>query len=161
MIMHFIRTILTLLVIYLALTGNLQASNVVVGVLVAGAATLLLRPQPGRMDLRRLPAALWATIRYIAILAADVVRSGVGVARIVLDPKLPIRPGIVAIASGCKSELATALSAHALSITPGELVIGISEDGVLYTHCLDATHSAEYAAQAQAMRRDLLSKIFA
>jgi multicomponent Na+:H+ antiporter subunit E len=77
-----------------------------------------------------------------------------------LNPKLPIRPGIIAIDSGCSSELGAALSAHALSITPGELVIGIDDEGVMYTHCLDATHSAEYTAQAQAMRRDLLSKIF-
>ena len=83
------------------------------------------------------------------------------VARIVLDPKLPIQPGIVAIHSGCKSELATALSAHAISITPGELVLGIDDKGVLYTHCLDATHAAQYATEAQALRRNLLSKIFA
>lgn len=158
--MHYVRTILILLVIYLALTGNLEPGNIVLGALVATAATVLLRPQPSRMELRRLPAATWAVVRYIAILAADVVKSGVGVARIVLDPKLPIQPGIIAIETGCEGELGTALSAHALSITPGELVIGISKDGILYTHCLDATHSAEYAAEAQAMRRDLLSKIF-
>ena len=158
--MHYVRTIFILAVIYLALTGNLQLSNIVLGVLVAGLAALLLRPQRGRMELRRLPAAVWATARYIAILIMDVVKSGVTVARIVLDPALPIRPGIIAIGSGCDSELGAALSAHALSITPGELVIGIDEDGVMYTHCLDATHSAEYVAEAQAMRRDLLSKIF-
>jgi len=158
--MHYIRTIFILLVIYLALTGNLQLSNIVLGLLVATVAALLLRPRPGRIDARRLPAALWASVRYVAILATDVVRSGIGVARIVLDPKLPIQPGIVAIHSGCTSELATALSAHALSITPGELVIGIDDKGVLYTHCLDATHAAQYAAEAQAMRRDLLSRIF-
>lgn len=159
--MHYVRTIVILLVIYLALTGNLEPGNIVLGALVATAATVLLRPQPSRMELRRLPAATWAVVRYIAILAADVVKSGIGVARIVLDPKLPIQPGIIAIETGCEGELGTALSAHALSITPGELVIGISTDGILYTHCLDATHSAEYAAAAQAMRRDLLSKIFA
>lgn len=158
--MHYIRTILILLVIYLALTGNLQPINILLGVLVATVAALLLRPQPGQMNLRQLPVAVWATIRYVAILAADVVKSGFGVARMVLDPALPIRPGIVAIDSGCDSELGTALSAHALSVTPGELVIGIDQSGVLYTHCLDATHAAEYAAEAQAMRRDLLSKIF-
>lgn len=158
--MHYVRTIAVLLVIYLALTGNLQLSNIVLGVLVAGLAALLLRPQRGHMELRRLPAAVWATVRYIAILIADVVKSGITVARIVLDPALPIRPGIIAIGSGCDSELGAALSAHALSITPGELVIGIDEEGVMYTHCLDATRSAEYVAEAQAMRRDLLSKIF-
>ncbi len=159
--MHYVRTIIILLVIYLALTGNLEPGNIVLGALVATAAAVLVRPRGGRMDPRHLPVALWAIARYIALLAADVVKSGIVVARIVLDPKLPIRPGIVAIETGCESELGTALSAHALSITPGELVIGISKDGILYTHCLDATHSAEYAAAAQAMRRDLLSKIFA
>ena len=159
--MHYVRTILVLLALYLALTGNLQFSNIVVGVLVAGLVSLLLRPQRGRMAVRRIPGALWAMIRYIAILAADVVKSGIEVARIVLDPALPIRPGIVAIEAGCESELAQALSAHALSITPGELVIGIDEAGTMYTHCLDATHAAEYAAEAQQMRRTLLSKIFA
>ena len=158
--MHYIRIILILLIIYLALTGNLQLSNIVLGTLVAAVAALLLRPQPGRTDLRQLPAATWALIRYTAILAVDVVKSGIGVARIVLDPALPIQPGIIAIETGCQSELSTALSAHAISITPGELVIGIDQAGVLYTHCLDATHSAEYAADAQAMRSDLLSKIF-
>ena len=158
--MHYVRVVLILLAIYLALTGNLQVANIVLGAMVAVIATLLLRPRPRRMDLRRLPGAIWATIRYIVILAKDIVTSGIAVARVVLDPALPIRPGIVAIASGCDSELGAALSAHALSVTPGELVIGIDEEGVMYTHCLDATHSAEYTAQAQAMRRDLLSKIF-
>ena len=158
--MHYVRTILILLAIYLAMTANLQVSNIVVGALVAGGAAVLLRPQPGRVDLRRIPGAIWATIRYIALLAGDVVRSGIAVARIVLDPKLPIRPGVIAIDSGCGSELGIALSAHALSITPGELVIGIDESGVLYTHCLDASRSAEHAAGAQALRRGLLSRIF-
>jgi len=158
---HYIRTILVLLVLYLALTGNLEPGNIVLGALVAAMATLLLRPQGGRVDLRRLLPALWAMIRYIALLAADVVKSGLTVARIVLDPALPIRPGIVAIEVGCEGEWGTALSMHALSITPGELVIGVGEGGIMYTHCLDATHSAEYAAEAQALRRELLSKIFA
>lgn len=158
--MYYLRAILILLAIYLALTGNLEPGNIILGTLVATIAALLVRPQGGRMDPRHLPVALWAIIRYIALLATDVIKSGIAVARIVLDPALPIRPGIVAIESGCESELGTALSAHALTITPGELVIGISKDGILYTHCLDATHSAEYAAEAQAMRRDLLSKIF-
>jgi multicomponent Na+:H+ antiporter subunit E len=152
---------IVLLILYLAITGNLQFSNMVLGGIVATLAIVLLRPQPGRFTLRRLPVALLASIRYLVILIADIISSGIAVARVVLNPALPIRPGIIAIPSGCESELATALSAHALSVTPGELVIGIDEQGVLYTHCLDATHAADYIAQAQAMRRNLLSKIIA
>jgi multicomponent Na+:H+ antiporter subunit E len=158
--MHYITTAVALLLVYLALTGNLQLSNLLVGALVAALVTILVRPARRSFEARRLPGALWATARYIALLAADVVKSGIGVARIVLDPKLPIRPGIIAVPSGCESELALALSAHALSITPGELVLGIEDGGTLYTHCLDATHSAEVVADLQALRRDLLSQIF-
>lgn len=81
------------------------------------------------------------------------------VARSVWSRKLKIQPSIIAIPSGCESELATALSAHATSIAPGELVVEIDTDGVMYTHVLDVTHSTEYQEQAQNMRRELLSKI--
>jgi multicomponent Na+:H+ antiporter subunit E len=88
------------------------------------------------------------------------VTSGIQVARLVIDPKLPIQPGIVAIPSRAKTELGEALSAHAISLTPGELVVEIGDDGILYTHCLDASHAAEYLEDAQKMRKDLLDKIF-
>ena len=92
---------------------------------------------------------------------SDVVKSGIGVAAHrarprAADPARHHRHPLRLLQASC----ASALSAHALSVTPGELVIGIDDDGMMYTHCLDATHSAEYTAQAQAMRRDLLSKIF-
>ena len=38
--------------------------------------------------------------------------------------------------------MATALSAHAVSLTPGELVVEIDDEGVMYTHCLDASRAA-------------------
>ena len=81
------------------------------------------------------------------------------VARSVWSRNLNIQPSIIEIPSGCESELATALSAHAISISPGELAVEIGTDGVIYTHVLDVTHSAEYQQQAQQLRNDLLSKI--
>ena len=46
------------------------------------------------------------------------------------------------------------------TLTPGESVVEMSEDGVMYTHCLDAAKSEEVVDQAQEMRVDLLEKIF-
>jgi multicomponent Na+:H+ antiporter subunit E len=112
------------------------------------------------MAWRRLPSAIVALIKYVVILAYDLIMSGIQVARIVLNPALPIQQGIVAIPSECESELGSALSAHAITLTPGELVIETDEQGVMYTHCLDATKSEQYVAEAQKMRRDLLEKIF-
>ena len=36
----------------------------------------------------------------------------------------------------------------------------MSEDGTMYTHCLDASKSEEVVEQAQTMRVELLEKIF-
>lgn len=145
---------------YLALTANLEIGNLVLGLLIATGLAWLLQPQPRRIQLRRLPIALLALARYLVVVAWDVVKSGLGVARILLDPSLPIQPGIITIPSGCRSELATALSAHAISLAPGEIVVEIDKDGLMYVHALDATRSKEYVAEAQQLRSDLLRKIF-
>jgi hypothetical protein len=40
------------------------------------------------------------------------------------------------------------------------MVVEISDDGVMYTHTLDITHAADYVADAQRLRRELLRDIF-
>jgi len=77
----------------------------------------------------------------------------------VLDPRLPVRPGVIAIPSGTESEWATALSAHAITLSPGAMVMEIGEDGVMYTHTLDADNADESTAELQRLRRNLLERI--
>ena len=146
--------------IYLAVTANLEWRNLILGALVALIATALTPSRRRPLRWRRLPGAVLALARYLAILGKDLVLGGYQTARIVLDPKLPLRPGVAAIPSGCESELATALSAHAITLAPGEMVIEIDEQGVMYTHMLDTSQAAESVAEAQRLRRDLLRKIF-
>jgi multicomponent Na+:H+ antiporter subunit E len=146
--------------VYLALTSNLELRNVILGLVVAVGLTLLLRPPRGSFDLRRLPKAGLALGRYLFVVFRDAIKSGLVAARLVLDPALPVKPGIIAIPSDCDSELATALSAHAVTLAPGEMVVEIGKDGTMYTHALDATRAAEYVEEAQAQRRELLRKIF-
>jgi multisubunit Na+/H+ antiporter MnhE subunit len=152
--------IVGLWLVYLALTSNLEPGNLVLGLLIAAGLTALLRPPRGTFELRKLPAALLALGRYLLVVVVDAIKSGLVAARLVLDPALPVKPGIIAIPSGCDSELATALSAHAITLAPGEMVVEIGEGGVMYTHTLDVTHAAEYVAEAQQLRRELLRKIF-
>jgi multicomponent Na+:H+ antiporter subunit E len=159
MTMRYVWVSLLLLPVYLALTANLEVSNIMAGGLISLGVAALLRPAANPIGLRRLPGALLALIQYLALLLIELIVSGLQVARIVLSPSLPIKPGIVAIPSGTDSELATALSAHAISVTPGELVVEIGEDGVMYTHCLDASQPEEVRLAAQRQRRDLLRRI--
>jgi multicomponent Na+:H+ antiporter subunit E len=155
---QFILLTLTMALVYLALTANVEPSNLVMALGLGAAVTALLRLDRYQARWGRVPGAVWALIQYSAGLAIDILRSGIIVARIVLDPKLPIKPGVVAIPSEMPA-WGTALSAHAITITPGEMVMEIGADGVMYTHCLDSEASAANATTGQAKRRALLEKM--
>lgn len=151
--------ILGLWLVYLALTSNLELSNLIVGLVIAVGLTALLHPEQRLIRPHQVPGALWAGLRYGVFVVKDVILGGIQVARLTLHPKLPIQPGIIAIPSGTVSELATALSAHAITLSPGSMVVEIGEHGMMYTHILDATHPEESIAEMQRLRRDLLEKI--
>ena len=91
--------ILFLWLIYLGLTANLEPSNLVVGLVIALTLTAFLHPDKLRIDLRQVPGATWALVRYVVVVAKDVIQGGIQVARLVLDPKLPVKPGVIAIPS--------------------------------------------------------------
>lgn len=159
--MHFITSSFILFVIYLMLTQNLESANLVLGVLVALGITLLMpKDVPMLASPARLPKFLWAVVRYSLMVIWDVIRGGLSTARIVLDPKMPLKAGILAIPSESKSELGTAMSAHSITLSPGELVIEMDGDGVMYTHCLNVEETANIVSKAQAQRNKLLSSMF-
>jgi multicomponent Na+:H+ antiporter subunit E len=157
--MYNLRTVILLTAVYLALTANLQLSNIIAGLLLSALILLLLRPATYDVNWRFLPATTWALLRYVAVLTYDLIVSGIQVARIVLDPALPIKQGNVAIPMSCESETAQALSAHAITLTPGEMVVEMDDKGTMYTHVLDASHTDETTANAQQMREKMLNKI--
>jgi len=158
--MYYLLIIVPLLFVYLELSSNFELSNIIVGLMIVTGIVKLIRPRRLPTDLRHLPSSVFALMRYLVKLLYDVIASGIQVARIVMDPALPIKPGIVSISSGCESEMGTALSAHAITLAPGEMVVEMDEKGVMYTSCLDTTNSEKYIEDAQKIRNDLLQKIF-
>jgi multicomponent Na+:H+ antiporter subunit E len=158
--MYYLLIIVPLLFVYLELSSNFELSNIIVGLMIVTGIVKLIRPRRLHTDWRGLPSSVLALMRYLVKLVYDVLASGIQVARIVMDPALPIKPGIVSIPSECESEMGTALSAHAITLAPGEMVVEMDEKGVMYTSCLDTTNSEKYIEDAQKIRKDLLQKIF-
>lgn len=158
--MKYIKLVFPLFIAYMALTQNLQISNWVVGLAISTAIAVMMRPSSATLRPSQWPAALWALVRHIVLLVIDVIKCGITVARIVLDPKLPVRSGIVAVQPHSTNSAVIALSAHAITITPGEQVIEIGKDGTMYTHCLDAESSGRSAEGGQQARLKLLRQIF-
>ena len=159
--MRRIQIAIPLFIVYLVLSGNVTIPNLVIGALVAlGVSALLPLQDAASIPGKRIPMFLWAMFRYVFVVIWDILKGGIATAHIVLSPNMPLKTGIIAIPSGSESELGTALSAHAITLSPGELVVEMDDEGMMYTHCLDVDKSEIHVSEAQSLRRNLLSKMF-
>lgn len=101
---------------------------------------------------------LYNLFAYVIFLSKEVLVSGVQVARVIVTPSLPIDPGITRVKTQdeSKSELISAVSAHGITITPGELVVDFEEDtdqGVsMIVHSLTIGESGKGLDRDQSVR---------
>ena len=158
--MHAVLPFMVLVFTYLALSENLGLPNIILGLFIAMGIWWLLRPARLRLNWSQLPSAFLSLVIYTVLLFRDVMRSGLQVVRIVLDPALPIKSGIVAIPPECESEEGRAMGAHAISLPPGELLIEMDEDGTMYIHSLDVEVTRKQAQVSQKVRRKLMQRMF-
>ncbi len=158
--MHTIVPMIVLVFIYLALSANLQFSNLILGILIAVGILSLLRFPRHPVKWARLPLAFMAMAIFIGTLLYNVIRSGIQMSLLILHPKLPIKSGIVAIRSGCMSEFGRAINSHTITLTPGELFVEMDEDGIMYIHSLDVYLTEKQTEAAQKIQGDLLKRIF-
>lgn len=158
--MKYLPIILIFTGTYLALTSNPEPLNIVVGLLIALGVTVLVRPPVRARSAGQSVRSFLAGLRYVGVLMYDLAASGVQTARLVLSPTLPIKPGVLRIPSNTETDLGAALSAHAITLTSGEMVVEMDADNVMYTHALDASKAETFVHDAQEMRRDLLDQIF-
>lgn len=121
----------------------------------------LLKPEPLPGSWRALPAQAGALLLYVAALFRDIFISGIDVARRVLSPDMRLQPGIIAVSTQDpeRGPVILALSANYITLTPGELVVEVEDDHVMYIHCLDVEASAAGADEAQARRLRLLKSM--
>ena len=152
---------LVLALVWVAIVGT--PTPWVFGIGFAGglAVVALLRPPPLRIQLRHLPGQLVALLKLVASLYRDILLSGLTVTRQILSRDMRLKTGIVAISTkdAKHDPLILALSANYITLTPGELVVAVRDDHMMYVHCLDVDASAAVIEAAQAKRLGLLRRI--
>ena len=118
------------------MSAGYEPADLPVGLFAAAAATwasLRLLP-PTAVRLRML-----SLVTFSLHFFRQSVVSGIDVARIAYDPRLPLRAGFVVYR--CRLQSAGERSAFCAlsSLLPGTLPTGANEDGDLLIHCLDIT----------------------
>ena len=114
---------------------GVMVSSIAVGAVVAfiPAFWFAERTTPSGAELP-LPRRVFWALCYAPMFAFYCVQANVDVVYRVLHPDMPIRPGIVRIRTKLKSAVGRTTLANCITLTPGTLVIDITEEGDLYIH---------------------------
>jgi multicomponent Na+:H+ antiporter subunit E len=80
----------------------------------------------------------------------------------VVHPLMPIKPGIVRVRTKLPRESARTALANSITLTPGTLTVDITDDGMLYVHCIYVRDTELEAATRRIVSRfePLLARIF-
>lgn len=146
---------------WMAVTSSPTPGGFLVGFIASLVVLLCLRPMQVSVELRQVPGKILGIFIYVVILFRDIFMSSVDVARRALSRDMRLHPGIIAVPTqdAQQRDIVAALSAHHITITPGELVVEFEGSRTMYVHSLDVEASAPNAEAAQARRLELLEKI--
>lgn len=148
---------LTLLVMWILLTG-FSPGHVLLGGLVAllaSRAMLSLKPEPARVRVG-LPM-----LRLAFAVSADIIRSNIAVARIVLFNPRKRKSGFILLPTDLRSPYSLAVLAIIVTATPGSLwVQHDARRHVILIHVFDLIDEEEWVRQLKHRYERLLMEIF-
>lgn len=148
-------------VVWMIVTASVNVESFFVGFVLSVAILMMARMNDVKVNFRQLPMQVKAFGIYTVTLLRDIWMCSIDVAKRVLNPNMPLKPGIISVATQDvdESDFTAAFSAHGITITPGELVVDFEGSHTMYVHCLDVEASAQNADAAQAKRLKLLRQM--
>lgn len=116
-----------LYIVWIGLTTSLDIQELSVGAIVSLIISYYFTDST-KIDLVK---ELKKHIRLTPIFIKDLIFSNIEVAKIVLDPKLPINPDVIQLKLDLDNNFDKLLVANAITLTPGTLSLDIKEDDIL------------------------------
>ncbi len=130
--------------LWLLFSGQYDAFHVAAGVLSVGLIMLLnrelfrVRLFPG--DIHR-ELKITAAFRYVLWLLKEIFIAAIGVARIVLSPKMPLDPSLLEFHADLPNAGSQTILGNSITLTPGTITIDITH-GVFLVHAIADSASA-------------------
>ena len=126
-------TVLSVALLWAFLSADLTLFNLVVGGLLG----LLFLSVVRREGERSFGARLVGFVRFLLRFLYELVVSNIAVALLALKPRPRLHPHIIAVPLNVTSDAAIALLSAAITLLPGTVAMGVSEDRtLLYAHAI-------------------------
>lgn len=134
---RFLFTFIIFFLVWLGFTTSFNLQELLAGVVISLLITILSYKTFTDYGLSFFqPKKLFNIVKFIIVFLVALIKSNFDVARRVINPKLPINPGIVAYQTKLKSDTAKVFLANAITLTPGTLSVDVIDD-ILYIHWID------------------------
>ena len=144
MTLYLINILLAL--VWTAITGSFSLANMVLGFLLGSFALYLIREQVGSLGYFRRGVKIFS---LAVLFLYELVLSASRVAKLVLSPKMHLKPGIFSYPLTVDRDFEITLRANLITLTPGTLSVDVSEDRkTLFVHALDCS-------DVEALRSDI------
>jgi multicomponent Na+:H+ antiporter subunit E len=127
------------LIMWILLTWSWKLQDIVAGMVVALVVTILTRKLfPDEFVKLLNPVRFLLAFFYVPYLVYYIILANFDVAYRVLNPYLPINPGIVKVKTELKSEFAKVILANSVTLTPGTLTIEVDGEN-FYVHWINVS----------------------
>jgi len=127
---------ITLFLLWILLAGT-HAQELLSGAIVSLLLTLIFfQNSQFFSEIKLSPKALIYLLLYVFVFLWELVKSNLDVAFRVLNPKLPINPGIVKVKTRLKSRIGRIILANSITLTPGTLTVETDKEN-FYIHWID------------------------
>ena len=131
------RNELILALFWVAISGSYSIPNLAFGFVIGWIVLFLVRDQLQATKAIIRPIAL---LLLIALFIKEVILSAFRVARLVLSPRMDIKPGIFAYPLKVDRDFEITLLANLITLTPGTLSVDVSDDRrTLFVHGMDCS----------------------
>lgn len=125
--------VLALALLWSFLSGAVNAWNLLVGALIG----LLMLAVVQRENERSFPRRLVGLVRFLVRFVFELLVSNVAVAVLALRPHPRLHPHVIAFPLRVRSDAAITLLSVAITLLPGTVAMGVSEDRtLLYAHAV-------------------------
>lgn len=144
-----------LFVVWLGLTDSLAIQELLAGLLVVGTITWLTIPPP--RDGEPKPWQVLGMVIYLPVFLKNLVVANLDVAARVLNPRLPIKPGIVKIQTDLTEPYQRLILANSITLTPGTVTLE-TEGSAMYVHWIDV-RSTDPVEAGRLIKGDMEARI--
>ncbi len=138
-----LQWMVVLVLVWIGLTNSVHYQEILAGIVVSLVLVWLAVPK-ATMTADR-PWSVIGLLRYMPIFLKNLVQSNLDVAKRVLDPRLPVNPGVVKVHTRLVLPYQRLLLANSITLTPGTVTLEMEGDA-MFIHWIDVTDCDPTAA---------------